>query len=48
MNYKVKEDKRTVMIQIPKNVRLGYVNNTKVLFAIALTYILGKYGIQIH
>ncbi len=31
-NYKLSEDKRGIQIQIPKNVKLGYVNNTKVAF----------------
>lgn len=49
MHYKLNEDNSTVYIQIPKNLKLGYVNNTKVnANAILLLKRTGNYGISLY
>lgn len=49
MPYKLDENKRQLAIQIPKNIKLGHVNNTKVTKpSISSFQFAGIYGISLH
>lgn len=49
MPYKLDENRRQLAIQIPKNAKLGHVNNTKVRKPSYLfSKFAGIYGIPLH
>jgi len=49
MTYQIDNDNRTLLLQIPKNLKSGHVNNTKVLKIFDMkVVILGSHGIPFH